>query len=81
MQTVVTDFSQNMPMSFDLMDNIMLLSQKFHCWINLSILSENVIANCAYFIIHRFWEFPGSPAVMTRSSHCWGPGFDPWSEN
>ena len=27
------------------------------------------------------WEFPGGPAVRTPSSHCRGPGFDPWLGN
>ena len=26
-------------------------------------------------------QFPGGPVVRTPRFHCWGPGFDPWSEN
>lgn len=50
---LVTDVTHNMPMSFDLMDNFVLRSQKLHCWINLTILSDNnTIFNCAYNKIH-----------------------------
>lgn len=48
MEKLVTDFSQNMPASFDLMDNFTLLSQKIHHRMNLRILSETSIVKCAY---------------------------------
>ena len=33
------------------------------------------------FIQDVLGEFPGSPVIRTLSSHCQGPGFDPWSGN
>ena len=38
METVVTDFSKNIPMSSDLMGNFMLHSPQSHCWINVFYL-------------------------------------------
>ena len=26
-------------------------------------------------------DLPGGPVVRAACSHCWGPGFNPWSEN
>lgn len=82
MEKLVTDFSQNM--SFDSMDNFMLLPQK--SIVGLSILSENNVINCAYPKICGFLKPCDSnhnifPNLMVNLEGSFSKPFHWWSRN
>ena len=45
-------------------------------YFSLLLISNQLLSPLFYFVFLR--EFPGGPETRILSSHCGGPGFDPW---